>query len=278
MADASASSGNGGWMAAAMSGLVSGAQAVSKGGPKRQYKYNKKLAEDQNVMNRANAEWVLNQNQRLLDEQRIYDSPEQQMARYKAAGLNPHLIYGQASGGSSPIQMGSMPSADMGSVNASYPDLAGGFINAARGMQDMGYTAARTDESLMRTQSMSLQNEIARTNPMLKPEVADSVAKSMEQAAKLKADESFYIRTGWTDQDRDHSERIYVAKVRGEVEKMFNSLKLNTADLSIKNKILESKEFENQVKEIQAKWLKDGEVSPEHIRQGLMLILSKMMN
>jgi len=58
---------------------------------------------------------------------------------------------------------------------------------------------------------------------------------------------------------------------------MSQRIGLNTTDQKIKNQIFESKVFENAVKEIQVKWLKDGNVSPEHIRQGLMLLLSKMV-
>ena len=62
-----------------------------------------------------------------------------------------------------------------------------------------------------------------------------------------------------------------------EVENAVQRLGLNTSDLAIKNQILQSKEFENVVKELNAKFLKDAQVTPEHIRQALMLLLQKMV-
>lgn len=273
MADSSAGSGNGGWMAAAMQGLITGASAVSKGGPKRQYKYNKKLAEDQNKMNRENTEWILQQNKQMLDEQRGYDSPAEMMKRYKAAGLNPNLIYDKGANSSAPIQVGGMPGVNMGQVDASYPDVGMGFLQAGQGIANIANTQTRTENTAVDTQAKSLQTEIARTNPMLKPYVSEWVADSMKEAAKVKAMESRFLLSG--EQSNNSN---YARKIAADIQAMEQKLGLNTKDIAIKNKILESKEYENAVKEVQAKWMKDSEVTPEHIRQGLMLLLSKMIN
>ena len=273
MAETTTSGGGNSFLGAALSGLISGASAVSKGGPKRQYKYNKKLAEDQNKMNRDNTQWILEQNKQLLDEQRKYDSPAEAMARYNAAGLNPHLIYDKGASPSSPIQVGNLPGANLGHVDTSYPDIAGTFLGAQMAQSQMGLTSAKTQESGAKTQSLELQREIAKTNPMLNPEVAAAVSDSMLFTASTKAQEQMLLSTA-----QPSGNTLVAQRVRMEVEAMAQKLKLNTSDLAIKNKILESKEFDNAIKEIQAKWLKDGEVTPEHIRQGLMLILGKMMN
>jgi len=52
---------------------------------------------------------------------------------------------------------------------------------------------------------------------------------------------------------------------------------LNTEDLKIRNAILESKEFDNVIKEAMAAWYKDGDLTSQHIYQGLMLMLTKWM-
>jgi len=44
--------------------------------------------------NRRNAQWQLDEQRKIQQEQRIYDSPRSQMSRYSEGGLNPHLIYG----------------------------------------------------------------------------------------------------------------------------------------------------------------------------------------
>lgn len=266
----------GGWLSAALPALIAGASAVTRGGPKRQYKYNKKLAEDQNAMNRANAEWILQQNKQLSEEQRAYDSPEAQMARYKAAGLNPNLIYGQGSSGNmgSPVTVGGMPGANMGSVDASYPDVASSFVGATQAMAGLDLTRAKTNESQIRQQSIQIQNEIAKNNPMLDPEVARSVSEGMIAVSQTKREE--YL-ANWSDSGKDGYTQNGRRKIEAEVAAMEQKLGLNTSDLKIKNKILESKEYQNAISELQMKWLKDGDFNAEHIRQGLMLLLSKML-
>lgn len=263
---------------ALISALASGGQAVAQGGPKRQYKWNKRAAEDANRMNRENQSWLLQQQKDIQREQREYDTPQQQMARYKAAGLNPHLIYGTGSsaGQAFPIDAGQIAPARLDAPDASYPDIAGSFLRAGQSLAGMDLTNQRIEESQARTALTELQTDIAKTNPMLKPDVANWVATTTQETARLKTMES----RAWMNEHGDTSAKNashLELKIHNEVEQMAQKLGLNTTDLLIKNRILESKQFENAVKEIQAKWLKDAEISPEHIRQGLMLILTKML-
>lgn len=261
-----------------LQGVIAGAQMVTKGGPRRQYKWNKRAANDANAMNRDNALWTLEQNKRLQNEQRVYDSPQAQQERYKAAGLNPHLIYGNGSsaGGAFPINQQGLAPARLDAPSAEYPDVAGGFLQAGQSIASTQLANQKAVESEHRTALIDIQVDIAKTNPMLDPEVYKKVLRELESVAALKAEEAIQMKVGWNTQD-GVSRRNYVAKIEMQIEKMAQELGLNTADLKIKNKILESKEFENAMKKIEKAWLEDGDVSPEHVRQGLMLILSKMM-
>lgn len=269
-------------MAGLIGGLLAGVGTAANVvnqiiGPKRQYKYNKRAAEDANRMNRENQQWLLEQQKGIQDEQRRYDSPQAQMARYKEAGLNPNLIYGSGSsaGGAFPIDAGNVPGVNIQSPDASMRGIGNDFISTAQALSTMELQAAKTQESAMKTQSMSLQNEIARTNPMLNPSVAQWVSSAMEEAARLKAQEARFMLH--MNPDQDVSDTRYGRKITADIAAMEQRLGLNTADLAIRNRILESKEYENAVKEVQAKWMKDSEITPEHIRQGLMLLLSKMV-
>lgn len=266
----------GGFLAGMLPGLVSaGAQMVtSQIGLRRQYKYNLKMAQEQNRMNRENAEWILAQNKALQAEQLAYDSPAAQMARYKEAGLNPHLIYGQGSPGNagSPVSMSPLPGANVGSVDASMPDLVGSFLSAQQVSAQIANLNQRTSTEAVRTQLTAIQADIAKTNPMLNPQVANVVSEAMMYAAEVKRQQGVILSTRFGD-DNTAGER----KVMADVEAMEQRLKLNQLDIGIRNKIYESKEFENTIKEIQSKWLKDADITPEHIRQGLMLILSGMV-
>lgn len=255
---------------------VSAVQAVTRGGPRRQYKWNKKAAQDANQMNRENQQWLLEQNKRIQEEQRMYDSAEAQMARYKAAGLNPHLIYGSGggAGGAFPIDAGSVPGVNVQAPSAAYPDVAGNFLSAGQSIAQRNLAEARADEVAANIALKEIQVDIAKTNPMLNPSVASWVATSMQEGARLKAMES---RSWMSNVSGSDAYMKVTAKVNAELEAKIQKLGLNTSDLAIKNKILESKEFENMIKEVQADWLKDGEVTPQHFYQGMMLIMSKML-
>jgi len=263
-------------------GVIATAQAITRGGPRRQYKWNKKAAEDTNAMNRANAVWQLEENKRIQQEQRVYDSPENQMARYKAAGLNPHLIYGGgsgSSGGTFPISSPGIAPSRIDAPSASYPDLAGSFLQAGQTMAGTQLATQKAEESEAREALIDVQVDIAKSNPMLNPAVYKSLTASMIAVADAKAKEQDVL---WMirEQTTDSGWRRYTlgsAKIEAEVEALEQKLGLNTEDLKIRNSILQSKEFDNVVKEAMAAWYKDGELTSQHIYQGLMLMLTKWM-
>lgn len=261
------------WLAAGQAAAQTATQATAS---RRQYKWNKKAAEDSNRANRENQQWLLEQERMLQQEQREYDSPKAQMERYIAAGLNPHLIYGTGSsaGNAFPIHAGNLPAYNVAPPSVGYPDPVGSFIGASNQYAQTQLTQARTSESWVNQALKDIQIDIAKTNPMLNPTVASWVSDSMEETARLKTMES---RSWMSNMPGSDAYMKITAKVNSEVEAMTQRLGLNTADLAIKNRILESKEFENAVKQIQAQWLRDGDLTPEHIRQGLMLLLTKML-
>lgn len=256
-------------------GVIAVAQAITRGGPRRQYKWNKRAAEDTNQMNRDNAIWALEENKRIQNEQRVYDSPEAQMARYKAAGLNPHLIYGSGSsaGSAFPISTQGIAPSRIDAPSASYPDVAGSFLQAGQSLAATELAEAKTVESTYKSEALSIQNAIARANPMLDPGVASWVKTSMEETARLKAIES----RQWMAKHQGGGTLKIQEKINGQLEQMYQKIGLNDADKAIRNKILESKEFENAVKEIQMHWLKDADITPQHIYQAILMMLTKMM-
>lgn len=265
----------GGFLAQMLPTVVEG---VTRGGPRRQFKWNMRAAYKANEMNRHNQEWLLEQNRRLQAEQREYDSPSAQRARFKAAGINPNIAFG-GSGGSAgsafPIDAGSVPGVNVQPPNAAWPDLGGAWLRAGQVQAQTELTQQRTQESETNQALKEVMIDIAKTNPMLHPELAGWVATAMQETARLKTMEA----RSWLARPEDvQGENINVyRKVQSEVDAMVQRLGLNATDQLIKNKIFESKEFGNAILQIQKKWLEDGDMSPEHIRQGFMLILTKML-
>lgn len=263
-------------------GAIAATQAITRGGPRRQYKWNKRAANDANQMNRDNAIWALEENKKIQNEQRVYDSPSSQMARYKAAGLNPHLIYGSgagSSGGTFGISAGAIAPARIDAPNASYPDIAGGFLAAGQTLATTALQEQKAIESEHKTALMDVQRDIAKSNPMLNEYVYKATIFQLEAAATQKAQEARYL-SDFQEKDRTRAEQ----KVQLDIDKMMAELGIKGSqaeilamDKKIKNEILQSKQYENALKELQVKWMKDAEITPQHIFQGIMLLLSKMM-
>lgn len=82
----------------------------------QQYKYQKRLMAQQNAYNSQAATTSYIRMREMWEDENKYNAPTAQMARYKEAGLNPNLIYGQSnpsagfsSAPSSSVSQGSAP-------------------------------------------------------------------------------------------------------------------------------------------------------------------------
>lgn len=278
MADTTQGNGGGGFWQAVIGAGAAGVNAITKGGPKRQYKYNKKLAQYQNDLNRKNQQWLLGQQREMTAQQLEYDSPAQQQARLKAAGLNPNLMYGSGTVGNmgSPTSAGSLPGVSVGQVDAgSLGNLGTDALQGAMMASQVDLTQARTAESEAKAGLIDAQKAVAMSNPMLDPRVAEETRLALTAVANSKRNENTML---WqTNAAKRGGEELGSRKVKAEIEALEQKLGLNTKDLEIKNKILTSKEYDNALKLIQKKWMEDGDITPQHIYQGLMMLFMKMM-
>lgn len=100
-------------------------------------------------------------NVKLWKMQAEYNSPEQQMARLKAAGLNPHLVYGQGASGAS----GSMSTAP-DSAKIDVGNVGSDFSNNYFAMQQLKLTETKQQAEI---NQMEINNAltIARTESQL---------------------------------------------------------------------------------------------------------------
>lgn len=72
---------------------------------KQQWQYQRDLNAQANQYNLEMAEYTYKKNLEQWNRENVYNSPKSQMQRYKDAGLNPHLIYGQQNTASGSPQM-----------------------------------------------------------------------------------------------------------------------------------------------------------------------------
>lgn len=131
-------------------------------GKRRQEKQNKKAAERQNQRNIEN--W---------ERQNKYNSPQEQMARLKEAGLNPHLVYGQGAAGAA---------GNAGDVKGYDREEAENVLdgqNAMRTYNDFKEITART-------------NNIEAQEDLAKQQAANTAAKTLNESQKLKTDQLGY--------------------------------------------------------------------------------------
>ena len=75
-----------------------------------------------NRENKRNREWQ----ERMWHMNNEYNTPTMQMQRYKAAGLNPHLIYGQGNSGNA--SMATLPQQTPTKIGSSFADAAMNYV------------------------------------------------------------------------------------------------------------------------------------------------------
>jgi len=99
-------------------------------------------------------------NLQFWDMQNEYNSPEAQMARFKSAGLNPNLIYGQGNSGNA----GSIPTPEVKAVDFKDPrvgDATPDPLSILLAHADLKIKAAQAD-------NLKVQNDVIREDAMLR--------------------------------------------------------------------------------------------------------------
>lgn len=235
---------------------------------------------EQKRENQANRDWNLNlsrlQNRWNIDQwnrENAYNSPAAQMARYKAAGLNPDLIYGQ--------QNLSAASPEMTSGDGSLPTDVSNLANK-RTMLDI--VSASLDNDIKREQVKSMKNQNALESRKVDTEQAlsyltgdilsventdlasklpfrayqqylslvnsakDSVNKTAENESRLvdlaikKLDRKFKEESMQTMLE-DLSEKLKITKA--EAEYYVKTVSLRIEGLKMDNKLKENEDFWN---------------------------------
>jgi len=238
--------------------------------------------------NRRQARLQNKLNKEFLDYQNAYNTPAAQMQRFKDAGLNPALIYGQGSSGnqSSPQQ----------AANYDIPDWAGIMGQA---MSNLNQTLLQQSQRqaidaniinvTAKTATEKLKQQVMAANPLLNTAGFNAVIASLEATAESKqADASMMsqkakwsktVLHGGADSLLKSGEgtALGMRKLDYELANLMKRFDLNTQDSQIKNQVLESKEFQNAILEVQKKWLTDADVTPQHIYQFIQMLLMKIL-
>lgn len=203
-------------------------------------------------------------NERYLARQNQYNTPQWQMMRYKQAGLNPALVYTQGNPGNQATAL-SAPSSSPGTEFAS-------TYNASRladTQQSVG--EARVQQTKAVTELNKLQTEVLSKNPMLDQSYVNAVVNSMIATANDKMNQANQSRVS-ADWMNENGRK----KMDAELSLLEQKFDLGSADQKIKAEVLESKEFQNAISDIQLKFLRDFQITPAHILEFVKLLLLKI--
>lgn len=212
-------------------------------------------------------------NERLLQKQLDYDRPVNQMARFQEAGLNPHLIYGQGSPGNqgTPLRYPDIKPPDMQKAF----DMVPVANQTAMTMSQTAALDARTRKDTVVAELNKLQARVVAQNPLLNTEGYKAIIDGLKTTAELKAAQTQMTKTqGFI---AEASGGWQVEKVQREVNLLEQRFKLGELDSKIKAQVLQSKEFQNAILEVQKKWLTDADITPQHIYQAIMMLLMKSL-
>lgn len=241
----------------------------------------------QGMQKRANmklAQFQATANEKYLQSQLQYNTPANQMARYQQAGLNPHLIYGQGSPGNqnAPLNYPDIKTTDMQSALAS---LVPAFSNAMMTQSQVQSIDAKTRQTYVLTALNKLQASVLARNPLLDAGAYNAIIDGLKSSAEIKAaDASIKTQTEewWSGRKSFKVDGVEmhgpagILKMETELKLLEQKYNLGTADQKIKAEVINSKGFQNDLLEIQTKWMKDGEITPQHILQFIQLLLLKL--
>jgi hypothetical protein len=223
-------------------------------------------------------------NEAYLKNQLEYNTPQMQMLRFQEAGLNPNLIYGQGNPGNqaAPLSFPEIGRTDYQSMFNVLP-----LVNQSLMTQSQTSAIdAKTRKTHVETAIARLQERVLERNPLLDAGAYNAIIDSIKSAAEIKAADATMkgMTSEWFSGQKvfsidgvDLHGPAGVVKLETELKLLEQRFSLGQADQKLKAEVLQSKEFQNALQEIQVKWMKDAEITPQHIYQFLQMLLLKLM-
>lgn len=185
--------------------------------------------EFQRQVNMNNRQWALQDWER----NNAYNSPAQQMQRFKEAGLNPNLIYGQGNNGNATMIRGAdSKAAHVDPVITKYPDLSGifaGFANITKTLVETDNLKAQGDLIQKDILLKQIAGDQAKLNLKIGQSTFDQTVKGAEIENKLKLASTHEIE-----------QRIAGEKINGGSPTVTTLLKLAQTD-ELRSKIENNK-------------------------------------
>lgn len=223
-------------------------------------------------------QWIQNRQQKKqIREMNRYNSPKNQMKRYREAGLNDALIYGQGSPG---LQTQIAQSPNYGQSIASGVDT----YNQTR-LADSTISAneAKSIKAVSDVSVNEAKEEILRKNPLLDEGYLNSLIELMRASAQEKAAgatvkevEAEFLTTRDQLPNGNWDVSNGTKKMQVELDTLLKRFDLLNQDSQVKAEIIKSKEFQNAILEVQKNFMQDGDITPEHFILFIKLLMQKL--
>lgn len=199
-----------------------------------------------------------------------YNSPSAQMQRFKDAGLNPNLIYGQgtpgitsghnvqASGNIQPLQ------------NVVTPIMEAMMFQKELELKDATIDQIRTNTKLLGTKTGSedwKQKRMQQDWDYLEnnyPELIDKLRRENRIGTATEEDQVWKTK----------SDAIHAGQL---IETELLKQGLMEQDGTIKNEVLRGKELQNALMQMQKDFVESGKFNAQHFWQAVMMVLSKSL-
>lgn len=214
--------------------------------------------------------------QAVFDRDSAYNSPAMQMQRFKAAGLNPNLIYGQGNPGNTSGRPQSSDSFFPSMLQNFNPfEALGTLMQTIAWSKEMEYKDAQTaalreSASLTGQKFFTEQQKFQLTNAQY-----EFMLKNYPELLK-----KIQMENQITEQTMDYdvsAARLRNERIEAEIMNMFKKSNLLDEDLKIKREVLSNKEFQNKLIEIQTKFMQNGEISNGQLFQLIMSVVFKLI-
>lgn len=194
-----------------------------------------------------------------------YNSPQAQMERLKAAGLNPNLMYGQGTVGNVDAR-GSVPKAES-FMSGSEPFMmmaANAFTDGLMFAVEMRKRNKEVDllDTKIEGEKIS-QEQMTQAIKIAELEYPEVIQRLRRENRIGKATEGFQAAMGQTEWEAAVAKLSLLLKQRDLLDQ----------DGKIKAEVIRTKEGMNDILEIQRDFLRDGDISPGQILKLISLVL-----
>lgn len=231
----------------------------------------------QNKENRKLAEFQNSANQEALDKQLEYNTPANQMQRFMDARLNPHLIYGQGNPGSQsePLRYPEIKPTNYQNLDQVLPL----FNQTSLAQSQVQAQNAQTRRTGVLIELDKLKTKVMEKNPLLDKAGFEAIISSLVSTAEGKAAEAgldtLKLNASKT-MDSSGNDMVYRTMFE-QLQLLEQRFRLGEIDSQIKAQVLNSKEFQNAILEVQKRFMTEAAITPQHILTFIQLLLMKIL-